>query len=563
MRSGRPLCALSVFVAGLAGAACSSTQPGSKGPAGAGAQSRAEAAAAGDALDALIADWWRRAGVTPAAPAGDGEFLRRASLDLIGRVPTLAEVRAYADAAPPGAGPDRRARLVDRLLASPEFAEHWADVYGELLWRTDGSKRIERDDPRAWLVTAFNENRRYDQLVHELLTASGTVRDNGAVAFFAARARGGGGPEAVAGATARLFLGLNIQCAQCHDHPYDTRWKQEDFYGLVAFFARTRVKREKELQMMQMAEDTGSAMNKVVTYAVFDQRRGEARMRPPRSEDEVVVQPRFLGAAPTARGGQLSDGRRAQLARAVIASDLFPKAMVARTWAQLFGTSIAEPWDDLGAENDAGHPALLVRLAADFRAGGFDVKQLLRRLVLSSAYQRSSARDPAVADDGGAAVRAFARARVRPLSSEQLFRSLITATGADQMVRQRQREDLAERRMAQGLKEYKFAFEDDEMADADFDGSMPQALLLMNGELTNNGARAAEGGVLAGILAADRAPRARLDAMMLAAYARPATAAEAALLLPELDRAGRARERAAYEDLFFALLTSTEAVTNH
>ncbi len=128
-----------------------------------------------------------------------------------------------------------------------------------MLWKVEGAKRMDRYDPRSFLVTAFNENWRYDRLVEAVLTASGDVRENGAVAFVAVRARGGGGPEAVAGAAARLFLGLNIQCAQCHDHPYDTRWKQQDFYGLVAYFARTKVKREKGPPGMDMAMDMDMA----------------------------------------------------------------------------------------------------------------------------------------------------------------------------------------------------------------------------------------------------------------------------------------------------------------
>jgi hypothetical protein len=517
----------------------------------------ADKAAAPAALDELLVGSWLKDDLKISPPATDGEFLRRASLDLIGRVPTLPETRAFLT----DTAPDRRARLVDRLLASPEYAEHFADVYAELLWRTDGSKRqskIDRQDPRSWLVTAFNENRPYDRLVWDLLTASGDVRENGAVAFIAARARGGGGPEALAGASARLFLGLQIQCAQCHDHPYDTRWKQEDFYGLVGYFARTRVRRD--TSMMNPLEMGGMLPAGRVSFMVLDQRRGEARMRAPRSESEVVVQPRFLGRTPPGHG---DDGRRQILARAVIESDLFAKAMVARTWAQLFGHAMVDPWDDLGAEHDPRHPPLLVRLAADFRNSGYDIKSLLRKMVLSPAYARSSIRPDGIADDGGAAVRAFARARVRPLSSQQLFRSLVTATGADQMVRRRN-QDRADRQIERALREYRFTFDDDEMADADsFDGSMPQALLLLNGELTNGGTRAGEDGVLDGILRRSRDPAERLRDMFLAVYTRPPTAEEAAWLLPQLTEGARKQGRQAWEDAFFALLISSESVTNH
>lgn len=505
-------------------------------------------------IDPLIEALWRDAKVTPAPAADDGAFLRRVSLDLIGRVPTLAEARSFlADPAP-----DRRARAVDSLLGSVAFAEHWGSVYADLLFGKDrqAAKLEKAADPQAWLVKAFAENVRYDELARALITASGDLRENGAVAFVAARARGGGGPEAVTGAATRIFLGMQIQCAQCHDHPYDKRWKQEDFYGLVAYFARTKPRTEKiePAEMMMMAPEAGPASKKnkaPKAILVVDVRRGEARMRRPGSEVEEKVGPRFLGRTVVEAPGET---RRQTLARAILGSDLFPKAMVARTWSQLFGTGIVDPWDDLGSEHDPRHPPLLVALARDFAASGYDFKRLLRTIVLSAAYARGNG--------DGSAVGVFAQAGVRPLSPEPLFRSLVTATGADEMGRRRLDAERMDKKMAQGIREFQFTFGDDEMAEADrFDGSVPQALLLLNGELTNGATRAAAGGVLADILAASPDPAARIDEMFLAVYTRRPAAEERAPLLQYLRDQRNAR--AAYEDLFFALLTSTEAITNH
>jgi hypothetical protein len=511
------------------------------------------------AVDPLIEALWREAKITPAPPAEDGAFLRRVSLDLVGRVPTLPEAKSFlADAAP-----DRRARTVDRLLASHEFAEHWGDVYADLLFGQERkAAKIEKQfDPESWLVQAFAENRGYDKVARELITASGDLRSNGAAGFVVARARGGGGPEAVTGAAARIFLGLQIQCAQCHDHPYDKRWKQEDFYGLVAYFARTKPKNEKitgDLSQMNMmmaegAEPAPKKKNKQQkTFVLVDVNRGEARMHRPHSEEDELVSPRFLGRAVDPQGAET---RRQALARAIIGSDLFAKSMVSRTWAQLFGAGLVDPWDDLGGEHDPRHPALLVELARAFVASGYDVKLLVRTIVLSTAYARS-------AGASDQAVRAFAQAGVRPLQPEPLFRSLVTATGAEEMGRRKRDPERTEKRLGQAFKEYQFVFGDDEMAEANrFDGSVPQSLLLMNGELTNAGARAEEGGVLAQILEASADPAARLDDLFLAAYTRRPSAEERAPLLAYL-RSHR-NAKAAYEDVFFALLTSTEAVTNH
>jgi hypothetical protein len=513
-------------------------------------------------LDPLIEARWREAGVTPAAPADDGAFLRRVSLDLIGRIPTLTETRTFLT----DAGADRRARLVDRLLGSHEFAEHWGELYADLLFGTEGkAAKLERQyDPRSWLVEAFEQNRGYDKIARELITASGDLRSNGAVGFITARARGGGGPEAVTGAAARVFLGLQIQCAQCHDHPYDKRWKQEDFYGLVAYFARTKPRNEKiegdlrDASMMAAGEEMMAAAappkkkNKAMkTFVLVDVKRGEARMHRPHSEEDVLVSPRFLGHDVTPQGDET---RRQALARAILASDLFPKAMVSRTWAQLFGAGLVDPWDDLGAEGDPRHPRVLVELARDFATSGYDIKRLLRTIVLSTAYARSSA-------GGSEGVAAFAQAGVRPLSPEQLFRSLVAATGAEGMGKRRDPER-SEKRLLNAFREYQFVFGDDEMAEANrFDGSVPQSLLLMNGELTNAGTRAEDGGVLGQVLAASADPAARIDQLFLAAYARTPSAEERAPLVAYLRNHGNGR--AAYEDLFFALLTSTEAITNH
>jgi hypothetical protein len=513
------------------------------------------------ALDPLIETLWREAKVTPAPGADDGAFLRRVSLDLIGRVPTLEETRTFL--ADPSL-PDRRARLVDRLLGSHEFAEHWGDLYADLLFGQErkAAKLEKQFDPQGWLVKAFQENRGYDQIARDLLTATGDLRENGAVAFVVARARGGGGPEAVTGAMARVFLGLQIQCAQCHDHPYDKRWKQEDFYGLVAYFARTKPRNEKaenpEMTMAAPAEAEMPAMapakkiKAMKTFVLVDVKRGEARMRRPRSEEDQLVSPRFLGRDVSPRNGET---RREALARAVLASDLFSKSMVSRTWSQLFGAGLVEPWDDLGGENDDRHPRILVELARDFVASGHDVKRLIRTIVLSTAYARSST-------GSAAGVPVFAQAGVRPMSPEQLFRSLLAVTGAEEASKRRGDAERAERRLLQAFREYQFVFGDDEMAEANrFDGSVPQSLLLMNGELTNGGTRGEVGGVLAQVLAEQREPAARLDQLFLAAYARPPTTQERAPLLEYLRTQRNAR--AAWEDVFFALVTSTEAITNH
>jgi len=543
-------------------------------------------------VDALTAALWQAAGVTAAPASGDAEFLRRVSIDLIGRIPTLEEAERFlADKSP-----DRRVRLVDQLLASAEYAEHWADVSLDLFvgheFRKPGLEK--RLDPRAFYLAAFRENRPYDRMAREMLTFSGEILPSGPGVFVASHVKGGGA-ETMASATARLFLGVQIQCAQCHDHPYDDRYKQEDFYGFAAFFARTKTKQEKIAAapapaaltatvappMMaasgsaEMGGDAGGmggavdrADNKI--YTVFDKPNGQMKFKKNGADKETVVQPRFLGrnVAPLA-----GEGRRDTLARAILESDLFAKTFVDRTWEQLFGRGIVEPWDDLGGENDPKHPALLTRLADDFRASGYDIKHLLRLLVLSQSYGLTSriptpASAPAPATPAESAATppppdpatSFARAAVRRLTPEELFRSLITATGVDRL--EQLDADKVQKRIERALKEYSFIFADDEGAEVNtFNGNIPQALLLFNGELTNQGAKQRPGSNLARILTGSNDPATRLRQMFLSTYTRPPTDAEQARLLPALGNGPGAR--AAYEDLYFALLTSTEMLTNH
>jgi hypothetical protein len=564
-------------------------------------------------LDRMTTALWESAKVTPAATSDDPEFLRRVSIDIIGRIPTLDEAeRFFKDPAR-----DKRVRLVDQLLASPEYAEHWGDVSLDLFvgreFRKPGLEK--RLDPRAYFVSAFRENRRYDRIAREMLTFSGEIVPNGPGVFVASHVKGGGA-ETMASVTARLFLGVQIQCAQCHDHPYDARYKQEDFYGLVAYFARTKTKQEKiaaaaaatapasesmvggdgTAAMAGAQGDKAEKAEKEKIYTVFDKPNGQAKFKKSGSDTEIVVQPRFFGRAIAPLPGE---GRRDTLARAVVASDLFAKTFVDRTWAQLFGHGIVEPWYDLGGEADPRHPALLARLSDDFRISGYDIKHLLRLLVLSRSYGLTSrvsaapttAMTPAstatLADTAPAAAAketaapaagssdaaapsapppadltaTFARAGVRRLTSEELFRSLLTATGVDR--EEHLDADKIQKKIARALKEYLFMFADEEMAEVNtFNGNIPQALLLFNGELTNQGAKARPGANLARILAASPDPATRLRQIFLTAYTRPPTEDEAARFLPSLG-AGNSGDTVAYEDLFFALLTSTEMLTNH
>jgi len=529
----RPRLVLAVLLLG----ACSGPLGGGDPPLAASVPGRATPATP-DALDALVRAHWREAGVEPAPAVDDAAFLRRASLDLLGRIPTTTELDAYL--ADPAA--DRRARAVDRMLASDEQAEHLAEQTTELLLgRALQVPPPLRDGTRAWLRERFVAEDGWDDVARDVLTAEGELAAEGPAGFVLAHGRRDR-TAALAGESARVFLGASIQCAQCHDHPDDPTFTQRDFYGMVAFFARTKAR---------------PTAKRSATVTVVDRRRGEARMPlagdAPEKPTGEVVPPSWFGEpvaidAPT--------GRRRALADAMVGDPAFARAYVNRTWAELFGRGWIEPVDALPRRTPP--PAVLEALARDFVANDHDVDALLRAIVLSEAYGRDSRADGSP-QSIEARVAAFAQAAVRPVDAEAIVKSLAVVAGAGT-------DDPSEmgaalRRKRGALRELRFTFADDEGASESGSGSVPQALLLQNGELVQMAVRSRGQRGLGHVLATHDDPAARVDALVRTVYARPPTTAERDRVLALLR--ARGNQPAAYEDVLAALLSSSEFLTNH
>lgn len=500
------------------------------------ASARSDAATA--TLDALMEAHWRAAGVVPAAEIDDAAFLRRASLDLLGRIPTIAELDAIA--ADPD--PNRRATAVDRMLASEAHAEHLATQTTDLLLgRALKVPPPVRDGTREWLRGQFAADAGWDDITRALIVAEGEQTAAGPGGFLLAHGRKGR-TAVLAGETARVFLGASIGCAQCHDHPDDPSFTQRDFYGVVAFFARTRVRPLRDGEL---------AVN------IVDRRRGEARM--PKAGDAPddptgdVVEPRWYG---TAIEVDDPSGRRAALADTIIRDEAFARAYANRTWAELLGHGWIEPVDALPRKG--APPAVLDVLARDLVASDYDVDALLRRIVLSTAYARSSKSDGS-AKEIAARVAAFAQADVRPLGPEPLMRSLAVVAGVGD-------EDPSElgmvlRRKRAALRELQFAFADDEGAADSGSGSVPQALLLQNGQLVEQAVKMRRGRALGAVLAELEDPGAKVDALVRRTYAREPTDAERERVLAVVG--DRSDDPSAYEDVLAALVLSSEFLTNH
>ena len=317
-------------------------------------------------IDDLVYRKLAQIAVLPSPPAPDSTFLRRAYLDVIGRVPAADEVRAFLD----DPASDKRTRLIDTLLARPEYADQWANKWADLLrpnpYRVGIKATVMFD---AWIRDAFRQNLPYDQFVRELMTARGSTWRNGATTLFRDKRT----PEELTTITSQLFLGVRLDCARCHHHPFEV-WGQDDFYGMAAYFARIGFK--------GAGISTPISGGEEMIYAL------------PRG----VVKHPLTGApvAPSPLVGEAAvnetDDPREALARWMTADDnpYFARVAVNRLWAEVMGRGIVEPVDDLRATNPPTNAALLDALATEFRRLRYDNKALLRVILTSHVYGLAS-----------------------------------------------------------------------------------------------------------------------------------------------------------------------------
>jgi hypothetical protein len=506
-------------------------------------------------IDRHLARGWDKAKAVPAPPADDAEFLRRAYLDLAGRIPSVAEARAFLD----DRRPDRRARLIEKLLAGPRYAAHLANVYRALLIPEAGNNfqvRLGQAGFEAWLRQKAARNVGYDRLVRELLTAplgstggfplAGLGGDPTPVTFYLAKELK---PENLAAGTARVFLGVSVECAQCHNHPF-ADWKREQFWGLAAFYSGIKARKLQDF----------------ITPERENTDRHEITM-----PGGKVVQARFLdGTEPRWVKGTSA---RTTLADWLTApgNPYFARATVNRTWAYFFGTGLVEPIDEMvGGPNAPSHPELLDLLAREFVAHDFDLKYLVRAMLSTRAYQLSSAATHASQDDRAL----FARMPLRGLTAEQIFDSVSQATGfrdsggGDDLLSG----IVGGKRSARSEFLTRFAASE---RPTDAQTSILQALTLMNGRVVADATSLERSETLAAVADTPFAtPAERVEALYLATLSRKPSDRELARAVRFIQDAvkradgkgAKARRTAssnALADVFWALLNSPEFILNH
>jgi hypothetical protein len=581
------------------------------------------------AIDQMISTQWGKQKIVPAPPVDDARFLRRAYLEIVGVIPTAEAVSKFlADKSP-----DKRARVVAELVDSPRYAENWTNYWDTVLMgRQVRAQVIDRVAWRQWLHGQFAKNVPWNKFAYDLITATGVNSSGGSVARAAGIAMpadrrgpamagemqdeaGGlssGGkvngavnwlvkyaqtPADLSGQASKVFLGVQIQCAQCHDHKTE-KWKQDDFRRFTACFMNARP-------------------FPVGEYAKGNIRRVEVRdvYRPfvqPRNK-QAAARNEYISVPPAALDGTdfaNSQNRRQALAEWMTAPEnpYFAEAIVNRMWAHFMGRGFVEPIDDFRETNPAVMPELLKKLADDFVAHDYDLKHLVKTICATKTYQLSSA--PFKGDDPDNTL--WARYRLKSMGPDEMLDSLVTATNLGTLLERVAGGNLDNLKMLM-KRQFTFLFDtDEETEEKEFEGTIPQALLLLNSSITNRSVSPIPGTALAQVLALPGGDAQKIESLYLRTLSRKPTTTELKKwteflnaprdaiitdnpvvnerplarrgrpmppITPENRRAagqdplGRLGNRfagastdpkvQAYEDLFWALLNSSEFMFNH
>lgn len=518
-------------------------------------------------IDKRLEEGWKANKITPSHFINDHEFIRRASLDIIGRIATTEEIAKYlADPVE-----KRRSMLIERLLKHKDYPQHWANMWSNWLLTRAGEfgRGKYHDDMTLWLEDQFASNKPYNDIVTKLLTATGSNKDSGAVNFVLAhvgertppaRVKEEGAFEMVplTSRITRIFLGTQVQCAQCHAHPFSNGLKQEMFWGVNAFLRQVKVEgrpmrpmRGMRAPELKLSDDTSVATEASV---FFELRSGKMKL----------WAAQFLPHTGKESGPKLDPAkkgleRREELAKHVVEHDMFTKAIVNRMWGLFMGRGFVNPVDDFNDNNQPSNPELLNELADRFKHYNYDLHKLIRWIAHSKAYHLSYVAN--ASNDKTEHEPLFSRMVMKALSPEQLIESLLTATKAEQSETAAAKKTLRDRWLGDLIAN----FGDDEGNEVNFNGTIVQALLMMNGKDINDAITRKEKGTVALAMASAKSNEAVIRKMYLAALNREPRKAELTGVIAKMKlRPGfKDTPRAAFEDLFWALLNSNEFLLNH
>ncbi len=503
------------------------------------------AIAAAKQVDTLLSEELNTA--QSGAPANDEVFLRRVFLDLVGHNPTPEEITAFA--LDPSS--DKRVEVVNRLLDDPRFGENWARYWRDVMMyrRTDDRGQIAGPALVEYLSDQFNQNKPWDEIARSFITATGDVRENGATGLIMAQF---GNTADITSEVARIFLGIQIQCANCHDHKTD-RWKRTQFHQLAAFFPRIAVRPvntddKRSFQVVGLDRKRPQAL-KQANRPVGDLEHYMPDLKHPESPGTKMEPVYFL------TGQRLPDGetdaqRRQTLAKWITApsDEWFAKAFINRIWAELVGTGFYDPVDDLGPDHTCTAPKTLDYLTHEFIGTKYDIKQLYRIIAATDAYQRESRSHRQSSDSS------FAFNCPQRLRGDELFDALIAALGIPDGAFGSGRQAIL--RSPRGQFDQVFGY-DPSLPRDEISGTIPQALLLMNGPQINRAINGNRPNSELGKLLSSTADNESITVeLYLRCLGREPSKDE---LLTCLNQVMQSKNRTeAFEDIQWALINSTE-----
>lgn len=511
---------------------------------------------------------WNDNQLTPSPAASDGEWCRRVYLDILGRIPSVQELRAFVS----NKETDKKAKLASTLLFddkyTEEYARNWTTIWTNILIGRNGGTEdntlTSRPGMQKYLRDSFARNKPYDKMVYELITATGATAPgaenfNGAANFLVMKL-----DENAAQATAqtaKVFLGLQVQCTQCHNHPFN-EWKQKKFWEFNAFFRQTTALRKfipgtrdvasAELSNQDFAGEgrTADASEAIIFYEL-------------RNGITESAFPVFVDGTEISKSGYLEDcDRRTELGKLILKSPYMDKTIANRVWAHFLGYGFTKPVDDMGPHNAATHPALLDYLGQEVRKNSFNLKELMRWIVLSEPYSLSSrvlsgnkADDPLLGETPK-----FTHFYLRQMRAEELYESLLVATEAQKTGGSYEEQ---EKTKSDWLQQFTLAFGTDEGDESTtFNGTIPQALMMMNGDLVKKATGTDKGSFLAQVAGSNLKAPEKIQFIFESALSRSPTtkevdAANTILGWRKGDTAG------ALQDLFWVVLNSNEFILQH
>ena len=475
----------------------------------------------------------------------DAIFARRVWLDIVGDIPNPEELTAFLF----DPSPDKREKLIAKLLANPYYGQNWARYWRDvILFRAlDERANLVANPLEADLGKWLNENRPWNEVATEFITSHGDVREVGGTAIMMAQ---DGQTEEIAAEVSRIFLGVQIACAQCHDHPYD-RWKREQFHELAAFFPRVTVRAVRDLTKRSF-EVVGQDRYGRRPKKNNNERLPTAEHTMPDLEDPQApgtqMEAKFFLTSSTVPWGTSDSQRRMQLADWLTENEWFATAVVNRLWAELVGEGFYTPIDDIGPDREPVAPTTVKLLSDQFRESGYDVKWLIATICETEAYQRESRPRREISEIP------FTANVPQRLRSDQLFNALLSALDSTEQL-PNERKSL--RPLSSPRSQFGEVFGyDPSIPREEAVSSIPQVLAMMNSGVVNRAIISNRSNALSELLEAIPQDDELVTELYLRCFCRQPTKQEISAVRKY--RRGTPKRREAFEDLVWSLVNSAE-----